>query len=240
MRYKDNRAKATTWFNLFADVDEDGSGYITFDEFENVARRKLGAKGGWAWAELRLSGAWPDGRNGHSFHIVNSSCMLVFGGAAGFGDDRGNTNALLLVRPNRLVPAHELPRDGAGGWSGDGDDDEDDGPQLLSLDDDRDGGDGAPPGDVGLRGEPRLLRVVPEEMATGAIGEGEAAVARAGNAWRSTSFSGELWISGASSCIHCLHANASCASRFIGGPPCRPSANVCFDRPCTKTSDLSG
>ena len=119
-----------------------------------------GAKGGWAWAELRLSGAWPDGRNGHSFHIVNSSCMLIFGGAAGFGDDRGNTNALLLVRPNRLVPAHELPRDGAGGWSGGGDDDEDDdGPQLLSLDDDRDGGDG---GDAPLSREELQTKTVSE------------------------------------------------------------------------------
>ena len=40
--------------------------------------------------------------------MIDCSCVnvCIFGGAAGFGDDRGNTNALLLVRPNRLVPAH--------------------------------------------------------------------------------------------------------------------------------------
>ena len=40
------RGSVTTWFNLFAEVDVDGSGYITFDELLNVIRRKLkkGAK----------------------------------------------------------------------------------------------------------------------------------------------------------------------------------------------------
>ena len=32
------------WYQLFREVDEDGSGYVTFDEFEVVARRKLAIK----------------------------------------------------------------------------------------------------------------------------------------------------------------------------------------------------
>ena len=53
-----------------------------------------------------------------------------------------------------------MPRDGAGGWSGGGDeDDEDDGPQLLSLNDDRDGGDG---GDAPLSREELQTKTVSE------------------------------------------------------------------------------
>ncbi len=38
--YASNRS-THSWFNLFKEVDDDGSGFITFDEFEDVIRHKL-------------------------------------------------------------------------------------------------------------------------------------------------------------------------------------------------------
>ena len=32
---------SVSWFNLFAEIDEDGSGYVTFDEVRNVCSQKL-------------------------------------------------------------------------------------------------------------------------------------------------------------------------------------------------------
>ena len=39
--YKKNLS-VHTWFNLFSEIDEDGSGFVTFDEFEDVVRHRLG------------------------------------------------------------------------------------------------------------------------------------------------------------------------------------------------------
>lgn len=41
MRHQDGKDKASTWFQLYAEVDEDDSGYITFDELTKIMRRKL-------------------------------------------------------------------------------------------------------------------------------------------------------------------------------------------------------
>ena len=40
LRFKRNKPASTTWFNLYAEVDEDGSGFITYDEFVDVIRHK--------------------------------------------------------------------------------------------------------------------------------------------------------------------------------------------------------
>jgi len=43
-RYDDGKAKSTSWYSLFKAVDNDGSGFITFDEFCKVVRTKLRVK----------------------------------------------------------------------------------------------------------------------------------------------------------------------------------------------------
>jgi len=40
-RYEKGLSKSTSFFNLFKEVDEDGSGFLTFDEFRKVVREKL-------------------------------------------------------------------------------------------------------------------------------------------------------------------------------------------------------
>ena len=35
------KGNAKTWYNLFSEVDEDGSGFITYDELHRVMRTKL-------------------------------------------------------------------------------------------------------------------------------------------------------------------------------------------------------
>ena len=41
MRHDEGKGHSHSWFNLFAEVDEDHSGYITYDEFVDVIRHKL-------------------------------------------------------------------------------------------------------------------------------------------------------------------------------------------------------
>jgi len=43
-RYEKGLAKSTSFFNLFREVDEDGSGFLTFDEFRKVVRERLHVK----------------------------------------------------------------------------------------------------------------------------------------------------------------------------------------------------
>ena len=35
-RFEEHKGVSVSWFNLFAEIDEDGSGYVTFDEVRNV------------------------------------------------------------------------------------------------------------------------------------------------------------------------------------------------------------
>ncbi len=66
----------------------------------------------WGWSDLRTSGALPGARMGHTLHAVNATLLLLFGGVTDDGSERptgGATDELWLARPNRLVPAHELP-----------------------------------------------------------------------------------------------------------------------------------
>lgn len=43
-KLEEAHGKQTSWFNLFKEVDIDGSGFVTFDELERVTRSKLGMK----------------------------------------------------------------------------------------------------------------------------------------------------------------------------------------------------
>ena len=65
--------------NLFADVDTDGSGFITFDEFEAVIRKKLQIKKG-RLTEDRLKALWCaiDGDDSNQIH-VNEFSLFVKG-----------------------------------------------------------------------------------------------------------------------------------------------------------------
>ena len=56
-RHDKGLAPSTTWFNLFAEVDQDGSGYITFDEMTNVVRQTL-RKDARVMPESLLKGLW--------------------------------------------------------------------------------------------------------------------------------------------------------------------------------------
>ena len=56
-RYDQGLGYSTTWFNLFAEVDLDGSGYITFDELTNVVRQSL-RKGPKVMSEKALKALW--------------------------------------------------------------------------------------------------------------------------------------------------------------------------------------
>ena len=40
-RFEEHKGVSVSWFNLFAEIDEDGSGYVTFDEVRNVCSQKL-------------------------------------------------------------------------------------------------------------------------------------------------------------------------------------------------------
>ena len=40
-RHDEGQARSHTWFNLFKEIDQDGSGYVTYDEFYNVIRFDL-------------------------------------------------------------------------------------------------------------------------------------------------------------------------------------------------------
>ena len=40
-RHDQGKDSSSTWFQLFSILDEDGSGYITFDEFRSVIRKTL-------------------------------------------------------------------------------------------------------------------------------------------------------------------------------------------------------
>ena len=40
-RHDEGQARSHTWFNLFKEIDQDGSGFITYDELENVIRFDL-------------------------------------------------------------------------------------------------------------------------------------------------------------------------------------------------------
>ena len=51
------KAQSATWFNLFAEVDQDGSGFITYDELVDVVRHKLG-KGVKVISDYTLMGLW--------------------------------------------------------------------------------------------------------------------------------------------------------------------------------------
>ena len=54
--YKQNLS-VHSWFNLFNEVDEDGSGFITFDEFEDVVRHRL-QKGPKSFPDEKLKALW--------------------------------------------------------------------------------------------------------------------------------------------------------------------------------------
>ena len=41
MRESEGRQRSLSWFSLFKEVDEDGSGDVTFDELNDIIRRKL-------------------------------------------------------------------------------------------------------------------------------------------------------------------------------------------------------
>lgn len=61
---------------------------------------------GWRWGEMRTSGKKPLPRMGHTLHVINSSCMVIFGGTLNGNADvptGGATNEVWLIRPNKLV-----------------------------------------------------------------------------------------------------------------------------------------
>ena len=72
---------------------------------------------GWRWGEMRTSGKMPMSRMGHTLDVVNSTCMIVFGGTLNGNSDAptgGATDEVWLIRPNRLVqqPAQQdMPPD---------------------------------------------------------------------------------------------------------------------------------
>merc|ERR550514_1939932 len=51
------RGHSVTWFNLFAEVDQDGSGFITYDELLDVIRHKL-HKGPKVMTENKIKALW--------------------------------------------------------------------------------------------------------------------------------------------------------------------------------------
>ena len=56
-RYNEHKPPSTTWFNLYAEIDKDGSGFITYDELTDAVRRKLKVKPS-TLSTTRLKALW--------------------------------------------------------------------------------------------------------------------------------------------------------------------------------------
>ena len=113
-----------SWYNLFREVDEDGSGFVTYDELLDVVRRKLGRKPAELsdhalqalWCALD-TGAW-DTRRAHMIY----TCVGLYASQSPFGTAGSQERilnpagarahrALAVVRRRRLQsdPGRRVP-----------------------------------------------------------------------------------------------------------------------------------
>jgi len=104
---------AASWYNLFREIDEDGSGFVTYDELEVVCRRKLGfTKEDLSTKDLKALWCVLDADDSDAIHLDEMSAFLRANVELLLDESRRRVKPppQIISRPNPLRPRRKKER----------------------------------------------------------------------------------------------------------------------------------